>query len=360
MNFKSNIPKSIEDKIGLNHHNQKGHPIKIIKEKIYKYFDTLENEKFDKFDNFNPFVSIVDNFDLLRIPKDHPARKLTDTYYKDFEIVLRTHTTAHQNQLFSKGYKNFLVTGDVYRKDEIDSRHFPMFYQTDGVFLINDKENPEQELKKRLANLIDYLFPGKEYRFNEDYFPFTDPSFEMEVKFDNKWLEILGCGLIHQEILDKYGIQGKYAAFGLGISRLAMILFNIPDIRYLYETDARFLDQFEDEQIKEFKPYPKLKAISKDISFWINEKEIKKIECDFDWLNINNFYEIIRNICGNNIKEVIILDKFFHKTQNKYSLTFRLLIESLEEKDPGMLNSIANNILNNLKDALSSLNYDIR
>ena len=358
----SNISNSIKQKIGISLHNKLAHPIKIIKEYIYNYFDNNLNIKFDKFDNFDPYVSVENNFDLLRITSDHPSRSIHDTYYVNSDTVLRTHTSAHQNELLNKGYKNFLVTGDVYRKDEIDSKHFNIFHQMEGVCILSDDVNPENELKKILTGLIEYLFPNKEYRFNLDYFPFTEPSFEVEVKFADKWLEILGCGVIHREILDRLNIKQQGIAFGLGIERLAMILFDIPDIRYFWTNDVRFMEQFKDEKIIKFKPYPKLNPITKDISFWIDYDEVNLLNSgDFAWKNINDFYEWVRDICNDNIANVTILDHFYHQKKNKYSMTFRFTIESdLEETNPSKLETYANNIMYKMADYLKEKKYVIR
>lgn len=115
----SNIPSSIENKLGKNLHLKSDHPLGILKNHIYNYF-----QDFETFDNLSPIVSIQDNFDLLRIPKDHPSRSKSDTYYVNENQVLRSHTSAHQNQLLKAGHSKFLVTGDVYRKDEIDRNHY--------------------------------------------------------------------------------------------------------------------------------------------------------------------------------------------------------------------------------------------
>jgi phenylalanyl-tRNA synthetase alpha chain len=320
----TNIPESIKKKIGLNLHNKYGHPIKIIKEHIYKYFDKLDI-KFDKFENFSPYVDVKYNFDVLRIPKEHPSRKKTDTYYVDDTTVLRTHTSAHQYELLQKGHKNFLVVGDVYRKDEIDARHYPVFHQLEGVFEV--KKDAVMELKQLLSGLIEYLFPNCEYRFAKDYFPFTEPSFEIEVMYRDKWLEVLGCGVMHREILDSLNIQEEKIAFGLGIERLCMVFFDIPDIRLLWTDNPKFLDQFKEEKIVKFKPYSNLEPIYKDISFWLPSDQVNivnSINTDFNWNNINDFYELARESFGDNIESINLYDKFYNNKKNTYSHTFRL------------------------------------
>jgi phenylalanyl-tRNA synthetase alpha chain len=325
----SNIPELIKIKIGKNLHNQENHPICILKNHIHKFF---ENQPiiFQKFDNFDPIVNIYDNFDSLLIPKEHPARTKHDTYYVDDTHVLRTHTSAHQYGLMSKGIKNFLVTGDVYRKDEIDYCHYPVFHQMEGVRIVDyDSDiDPEIELKTVLANLIKYLFQTNDYNFQPDYFPFTDPSFEANVNYNSKWLEILGCGVIHTNILTNVFKETKYKgwAFGLGLERLAMILFNIPDIRLFWTDDDRFLNQFEKGNINKFIPYPTLNKVSKDLSMWIPNDQLNIKSNDyFDWMFVNEFYELVRNIFNDSVAEVKLIDKYYNDKKDKYSNTFTIV-----------------------------------
>ena len=200
--MKSNITPGIQEKLGRNLHNRQNHPLEIIKNKIYEYF----GESFEKFDNLNPVVKIEENFDKLLIPKDHPARAQSDTYYVDENQVLRTHTSAHQNDLLRQGKTRFLATGDVYRKDDIDATHYPVFHQMEGVCIVDDDKDAAEELKSILSGLVNKLFPNCEYHFKEDYFPFTEPSFEVEVLYNEKWLEILGCGVVHSKIMENCGL----------------------------------------------------------------------------------------------------------------------------------------------------------
>lgn len=327
----SNIPTFIEEKIDRKLHNQKNHPIEIIKTHIYQYFHTL-NYKFDTFDDLNPVVSVEDNFDKLLIPLTHPARSKSDTYYINEKEVLRTHTSAHQNELLSKGYTSFLITGDVYRKDEIDTHHYPVFHQME-MFTFVDTD-PITELKKILSGLIEYLFPNCQYRFNDDYFPFTNPSYEMEVEYRGKWMEILGGGIVHKEILNAHGLNGRAIAAGFGLDRLAMIFCDIYDIRYLWSTHERFLNQFADGKLNQFRPYSVLPDQYKDISFYIMDM------IDGKWIEENDFYELIRNIP--NIKEVKLIDSYYNKKLNQYSRTYRLTYAANEEKDSGELTKYVN------------------
>ena len=200
--------------------------------------------------------------------------------------MLRAHTSAHQEELIKMGHDNFLVVGDVYRRDEIDSTHYPVFHQIEGVRLVDEKylnelsENLdvravkgfeqgernshkqkthtkeavkllEESLKSCLLGLTKELFgPNIQYKWVDCYFPFTHPSWELEIQYQGKWLEVLGCGIIEQEILCNAGVQNKLGfAFGLGLERLAMILYQIPDIRLFWSTDSGFLSQFVTDDI---------------------------------------------------------------------------------------------------------------
>lgn len=140
----SNITENILKKIGENLHLKVDHPLNLTKAKIEKFctdYATVNGRnQFKIFDNFSPLVDTKSCFDDLRIPKDHESRKRSDTYYVSDELVLRTHTSAHQCQLLRSGVTSFLCTGDVYRRDEIDSTHYPVFHQMEGVRLFSDSE----------------------------------------------------------------------------------------------------------------------------------------------------------------------------------------------------------------------------
>jgi len=184
----SNVPKSVIDKLERNLYQIKSHPLEIIKTAIYNYFISKKIE-WNIYENLSKIVSIENNFDKLLIPQTHPSRSKSDTYYINSNEVLRTHTTAHQTELLEKGLDNFLICGDVYRRDEVDSHHYNIFHQLEGVILY-DKEDLidlEKTLVDLMSGLCEYLFPNCEYRVKPDYFPFTNPSFEIEVYYSNKW-----------------------------------------------------------------------------------------------------------------------------------------------------------------------------
>jgi phenylalanyl-tRNA synthetase alpha chain len=373
----SNIPKSIEAKIGRNLHNQLNHPLEIIKKYIYKYFDSLEGYNFTKFDNLEPYVTVEDNFDKLLIPKDHPARSKSDTYYINEKLVLRTQTSAHQNDHLTEGIDSFLVTGDVYRKDEIDRSHYPIFHQMEGVIKVYDEVEPKYELLRILSGLVEHLFPGCEYRINGDYFPFTDPSFEYEVKYNDKWLEILGCGVTQQEIVKNCGRQGQFIAFGLGIERLAMILFNVPDIRYFWSTDDKFLNQFKDGIITKFSPYSKLPNLTKDISFYIpsNKIQVGVVSSETEslcskeednklinkWIDENDFFEQVREVCGEWAEEVKMMDEYHNPKKETWSRMYRVTYSPYDStlKDPSKFTKLCNNNQDDLRKKINKSSLDI-
>ena len=353
----SQVPSLVTSKIGRDLHRQAHHPVSVIKNLILGYFKG--RAEFSIFEDLPSTVSVRDNFDLLRIPVDHPSRSRSDTYYVDEDRVLRTHTSAHQNELLAKGYRSFLVTGDVYRRDEVDRFHYPVFHQMEGVHVVAEGVDPEEDLKETLSGLVRSIFPGREYRFNPDYFPFTEPSYEIEVKFGDRWLEILGCGVVHPEILSRHGIRDRAWAFGFGLERWAMTLFEIPDIRLFWSSDPRFLSQFREGQITPFKPYPVLESISRDISFWIAETDITKDRGDagiFKWNRANDFYEVVRETFGDNVERVSLHDMFYHEKKGRYSHTFRITISAgVDVTDPGKFTEFANASMERLRDAIPSL-----
>jgi len=332
----NNITSKINNKIGVNLHKRKHHPIEIIKNKIYDYF----GEGFNKFEDLDPVVKINENFDKLLIPKEHPSRSYSDTYYVDEENVLRTHTSAHQNELLIDGHKKFLVTGDVYRKDSIDKSHYPVFHQMEGVGIVEDGVDPREALENVLVGLVKHLFPNCEYKISDDYFPFTDKSIEIEIKFDGQWLEILGGGVIKKEILTNCGLESRTGwAFGLGLERLAMILFKIPDIRYFWTDDERFSSQFVNNDIIEFREYSKQPPCYKDVTFWLDDKFAE-----------NDFCEIVRERGDDLVENIKLIDDFKHpisgKTSHCYRVTYRSNDRSLRDEE---VNTIQDNIRNDVE-----------
>ena len=188
------------------------------------------------------------NFTALNIPHNHPARAMHDTFYFNSEFLLRTHTSPIQIRSMEKeGVPiRVIAPGKVYRRDS-DITHTPMFHQVEG--LVIDKGINFSHLKGILHQFIDTFFEeNTEVRFRPSYFPFTEPSAEVDIlSKEKKWLEILGCGMVHPKVLENLGINTEVFsgyAFGMGVERLAMLKYGIKDIRSFYENDLNFLNQF--------------------------------------------------------------------------------------------------------------------
>lgn len=188
------------------------------------------------------------NFTALNIPPDHPARAMHDTFYLPDGRLLRTHTSPVQiRAMLRQGAPLRLIApGRVYRCDS-DTTHTPMFHQVEG--LVIDTNVSFANLKAVLADFVQKFFErSATVRFRPSYFPFTEPSAEVDVLSESgRWLEVLGCGMVHPQVLANAGIDPeKYTgyAFGMGVERLAMLSYGIDDIRLLFENDLRFLRQF--------------------------------------------------------------------------------------------------------------------
>jgi phenylalanyl-tRNA synthetase alpha chain len=308
-------------------------PVKILVDQITKL------PRFKDFDlvDFSRIVTVEENFDILNAPKDHPSRRESDTYYLDESHILRTQTTAMWpfylrdkeiiKKLEKEGYVECLAPGIVFRKDEIDRGHFPAFHQIDGLYICKKDKKiiTQKDLEDILVDIAKSIF-GKdiEYKFLVDSFPFTDPSVELDVKMGDNWMEIVGAGLVHTQVLKNFGLDPKVYngwAFGFGVDRLAMVKMGIPDIRILWSDDPRITSQFKDINSK-FKEVSKYPLISRDISFIIDKS-----------INLNNYYEIVRDFAENLIEEVKLLDSYEDDTKfgkDKKSYTFRIIYRSPE------------------------------
>ncbi|KKP31193.1 MAG: hypothetical protein A2312_04590 [Candidatus Staskawiczbacteria bacterium RIFOXYB2_FULL_32_9] len=311
---------------------KEGSPVKILFDQI------INSPKFADFDlvDFPKIVTVEQCFDLLNMPQDHPARKETDTYYLDDAHILRTHTTAFWSfylkdpevlkRLETEGEIKAISKGIVFRKDEIDKNHFPAFHQIDGLLICrkNKKIVDQNVLKEAQVDLAKSAFGENiEYKFIEDNFPYTVESLEMDIMFNGQWLEVNGAGLVNPIVLEKFGLDPEIYngwAFGFG-DRLAMIKMEIPDIRILWSQDPRITSQFKDinSKYKEVSKYPET---SRDISFIIDKN-----------INLNNYYEIVRDFAENLIEEVKLVDEFENEAKfgaDKKSYTFRIVYRSPE------------------------------
>ena len=187
------------------------------------------------------------NFEALNIPAHHPARAMHDTFYFPNGKLLRTHTSPVQirTMMNQEPPMRLIAPGRVYRCDS-DITHTPMFHQVEG--LVVDEGVSLANLKSILHQFVERFFERHiKVRFRPSYFPFTEPSAEMDIEWGDGWLEILGCGMVHPVVFDKVGIDSeRYTgyAFGMGIERLAMLRYQVNDLRLFFENDLKFLEQF--------------------------------------------------------------------------------------------------------------------
>lgn len=232
------------------------HPNTIAREEVERIFIGMGYEVVE-----GPEVEYdLYNFEKLNIPANHPAKDEQDTFYINKEIVLRTQTSPVQARIMEKGKLpiRVIAPGRVFRSDEVDATHSPSFHQIEG--LVVDKNITFADLKGTLEVFAKELFgENTKTKFRPHHFPFTEPSAEMDVscfKCGGKgcrfckgegWIEILGCGMVHPHVFEMCGIDPeKYTgfAFGVGLERIALLKYEIDDMRLLYENDARFLKQF--------------------------------------------------------------------------------------------------------------------
>jgi phenylalanyl-tRNA synthetase alpha chain len=300
---------------------------RILKLKCFADFDVIEV----------PEVVPADiSFDLFDFPKDHPARSPSDTYYLDDKNILRTHTTIMwyyylQENIIKEKIKKGLPTGSlsygkVYRKDEIDRHHMNIFHQMDGWYLCRKKENiiTSKDLQNVLIEIAQAVFgQNVKYRFNEDKFPYTDPSLEMEIDKDGRWVEVLGSGVVKGNVLKNLGVDPDIYngwAFGFGLERLAIVSMELPDIRLLWSKDERVKKQLR--LGNKFKEVSKFPPIIRDVSFVVNQNFVP-----------NNYFDLIRDVGGDLVEEVKLLDKYENSEKfgpDKISYTYRIIYRSNE------------------------------
>ncbi len=230
----------------LNHELGGLHPITQVKDFL---LNLLKEVGFNEVDG--PEIESEEyNFDMLNIKESHPARQMHDTFYVENKTsVLRTHTSPVQIRSMLNSSPPFAIAsaGKVYRKDD-DATHLPMFHQVEGIYV--NKEVNFAQLKDLIYKIVYGIF-GEEVkiRFRPSYFPFTEPSAEVDILSENgKWLEILGCGIVNPIVLDNCKIDTKKfsgLAFGLGVERIAMLKYEVNDIRDFYKSNLDFLRQFK-------------------------------------------------------------------------------------------------------------------
>ena len=222
------------------------HPLRIVRNNIIKIFRDIGFSIEDGPEIEEDWY----NFTALNFPENHPAREMQDTFFisKDPDVVLRTHTSNVQIRLMEKQKPpmRVIIPGRVYRNETVSAKSHCFFHQIEGLYI--DKNVSFKDLKDTLYYFAKEMFGSDtKVRFRPSYFPFTEPSAEMDISWKNGWLEILGSGLVDPNVLKNCGINPKeYSgfAFGMGIERIAMLKYGIDDLRLFSENDKRFLKQF--------------------------------------------------------------------------------------------------------------------
>lgn len=379
-------------------HLQKDHPVSITRQIIESVFP---QPTYKYYNDFHPVVSVDENFDSLGFPPDHPGRARSDTYYINERTLLRTHTSAHEAAIFKANASDgYLISADVYRRDEVDRSHYPVFHQMEGARLwdrtrvpggdvaaavwadveklpkhdmkVEDpnpphhpERNPVQSehhspaeaeaiaahLKRSLELMVVEVFtrarkaaaddPGREdeplrARWVEAYFPFTSPSWELEVYHQGGWLEVLGCGVTQQSLYANAGQPQQLGwAFGIGLERIAMLLFGIPDIRLFWSRDPRFLGQFAGASagdprglVRRFVPFSRHPGCYKDVSFWLGPASAAGARGA--GFHENDLMEVVRGVAGDVVEDVKLVDEFTHPKTGRKSMCYRINYRSLE------------------------------
>ncbi|EME87809.1 uncharacterized protein MYCFIDRAFT_184695 [Pseudocercospora fijiensis CIRAD86] len=415
----TNVPSSILSNYGRKLHVQPNHPLSITRKLIESRFPDFQNHN-----ELTPVVTVKQNFDSLGFAADHPGRSRTDTYYVNKDTVLRTHTSAHEVDVFrantSPGYT---ISADVYRRDAVDRSHYPVFHQMEGALtwdrndfanskaltnqilkdiegipkhdlavddpnptfdpvrnpLQTDFHSPEEaeavakHLKRSLENMVVAIFSEADkalaasgndvegekeplkVRWVEAFFPHTSPSWEMEVWWRGDWLEVLGCGVIDQPLLNRADVSSRVGwAFGIGLERIAMLLFGIPDIRLFWSNDQRFLGQFDESKpTRRFQPFSKYPAAPRDVAFWLpktgpvvtetpatvssapspagGQPTEPPLTTETPVFHENDLMEVVRNTAGNSVEDVALIDDFTHPKTGRKSLCYRVTYRSLEK-----------------------------
>jgi phenylalanyl-tRNA synthetase alpha chain len=310
------LPKTVAERVSRKLYLNPSHPIGIVRSKVEDYF-CRQGGFIHYAPPLSPIVSVSQSFDDLLIAPDHPSRSPSDTFYVSPTEVLRPQATAYQAAALAAaqaaGVSAAVWTCDVYRRDEIDRTHFPVFHQTDGAKIFPANETGViDDLCGQLEGLVRELWGGGiEMRWDKAAtFPFTDPSLELEMRLPGRddWVECLGCGEIRKELLPN-GQRGW--AFGIGLERFAMLLFGVEDIRLFWSEDPRFLSQFRPGEISRYIPFSTFPAVTRDISFWAGTG-----------FEANAFFEQLRDTAGGCLESVKLVDEF--KREDSRSLCYRL------------------------------------
>src|SRR3989344_3138718 len=304
---------------------------------LFEMVERIKNVPLQKnFDiiNIPEIVPVEVSFDLFNFAPDHPNRSRSDTYYVDDKNILRTHDTVFwyyylnlpeiKKRIANRESMGALCYGKVYRKDEIDRHHMNVFHQMGGWYLRPDSDGIFQidDLKNVLAEIVKTVF-GKDavYRFNEDVFPYTDPSLEVEIQSEGEWVELLGGGMPKKAVLANMGVTGYNGwAYGFGLERLAIASMKLPDIRLLWSGDERVKKQLVlGQPFVEVSKYP---PVIRDISFVVDKNFVP-----------NDYFDLVREIADDLVEKVKLIDKYDNEERfgkDKLSYAYRITYRSIE------------------------------
>ncbi|KAK2596232.1 phenylalanyl-tRNA synthetase alpha subunit, mitochondrial [Conoideocrella luteorostrata] len=411
-----NVPSNVLEATSRRLHLQKDHPVYITRQIIesnfpqptYKYYNEYNpvvstNQNFDSlgFPPNHPGRALSDTYYINEktLLRTHTSAHQADTF--------------RANE--SEGY---LISADVYRRDAIDRSHYPVFHQMEGARswdrdkvpngdiaaavrddleklpkhnievedpnpAFHEERNPLQDchsaaeaqaigehLKRSLECMVVDIFSRAKaaavkedpnfvdeplrMRWVEAYFPFTSPSWELEVYYAGDWLEVLGSGVVRQSLFNNAGVPNRLGwAFGIGIDRIAMLLFKIPDIRLFWSQDQRFLSQFEGvsdklDTLRRFAPFSKYPPCPKDVSFWLASTSAAGGNTRGNF-HENDIMEIVRSVAGDVVEDVRVIDEFTHPKTGRKSLAYRIVYRSLERT---LTNEEANGFHEAVREAL--------
>ncbi|KAI5458007.1 hypothetical protein BGZ63DRAFT_392436 [Mariannaea sp. PMI_226] len=390
-----NAPAHVLDATSRKLHLQNDHPISITRQIIQSNFPASSFKSYNEFNPVVSTIQNFDSLgfpqnhpgralsDTYYINKDtllrtHTSAHQADTFranetdgyliaadvYRRDAIDRSHYPVFHQMEGAMSWDRNVVPNGDVAAAVWKDVENLPKHdVQVDDPNpTIHPERNPLQDahhsaeeveaigthLKKSLeAMVVDVFTRAKAAAIKEDpnfvdeplqmrwveaYFPFTSPSWELEIYYAGDWLEVLGCGVVKQELFINAGVPSRLGwAFGIGIDRIAMLLFKIPDIRLFWSKDNRFLSQFEGvsgdlDKLKRFQPFSKYPPCPKDVSFWLNNEPSTETGAFHE----NDVMELVRNVAGDVVEDVRLIDEFTHPKTGRKSMAYRIIYRSLE------------------------------
>ncbi|KAI1914405.1 phenylalanyl-tRNA synthetase alpha subunit, mitochondrial [Ophidiomyces ophidiicola] len=390
----TNTSQTILSHVGRRIYLDENHPLSITRKLIESQFSGPEYGNYAEKDpivsvaqNFDELGFPADHpgrsrTDTYYINRDTVLRTHTSAHQRAYFKQM------HKNGSIKPEEKGYTIVADVYRRDAIDKSHYPVFHQMECARLwkrpvtaaailrdlnslprhdvpvedpnpaVHPERNPLQEkahaleeveavvahLKRSLELLVIKIFSAAKeatadvsnpeplkMRWVEASFPFTSPSYELEVYWQGEWLEVLGSGVVKHELLTSSDVPGHIGwAFGLGLERIAMLLFNIPDIRLFWSQDTRFLSQFNAGKVVRFVPFSKHPACYKDVAFWLRSTATGSAAGGAVPFHENDIMEIVRDVAGDLVEDVRLVDEFTHPKTGRKSFCYRINYRSLE------------------------------